>query len=397
MGESSAGLRGWGVARACDMVESARGSRHRISLFLIALVALLGCGGEELPRQPEAPSPFLERSAAGELVLRWDRAAEQGQLDVYLGSRSPDAIDRSAPVGRMTGPELALPEREDPQARPFVELRSPTQRWIAAERRLPLEGAQNFRDLGGYETSDGRYTRWGMVFRAENLSDLTDRDGSYLQDLGLRLVCDFRSPQEAAAEPDQLPEGLPSHSLRILDQDFSFGGDIRQLFAEGDIENTDFSLFLIDLNREFVLKYPERFRSFFDLLLEPGNIPLAFHCSTGKDRTGFAAAMFLSALGVPRETVMQDYLLSNLYLEKRTKKYMRMIRWGSFFRVDPEQLRPIFEVRPEYLGTAFAAIEEHYGSVDAFLREGIGLSDDELNRLRERFLYDPGAGTPVSR
>jgi len=357
-------------------------------ILILFLLLLSGCGQEAPPRQADAPFPFAERDAQGRIVLRWDDAPAHAPLQVFR-SASPDAIDRTTPVALMKSAELVLPAPRDPFERPYFSLENKRGRWIAAQRNLPLDGLENLRDLGGYPTTDGRFTRWGLVYRSENLHDLSDSDVRYLKGLGIRLVCDFRGPKESADEADRTLEGVEAKALRIFDQDFSLKGGIRQIVADGDLENAKFETFLVDANRDFVEKYASRFAPLFELLAQPDRTPLLFHCTTGKDRTGFAAALLLSALGVPKEIIMRDYLLSNLYLRKRTENYVRMIRLGTLFRLGAEQIRPLFEVRPEYLEAAYAAIEKHYGSMDAFLRDGVGLSDEQKQALRARLLYDP--------
>ena len=119
---------------------------------------------------------------------------------------------------------------------------------------------------------------------------------------------------------------------------------------------------------------------------EPANLPLLFHCTAGKDRAGFGAALALLAVGVPRETVMQDYLLSNAFSAAHTERTLRVLRVVSFFRTDPDEVRPLFEARREYLESAFRAIDEDYGGTDAYLRRGLGVDDALLSRLRENLL-----------
>jgi protein-tyrosine phosphatase len=229
-----------------------------------------------------------------------------------------------------------------------------------------------------------------MIYRSEKLSELSDADLATLQRLGLSLVCDFRGPTEREGAPDRLPEGAQYAAMRIIsDEDFPDATDIRGIVTSGELSNFDLAQLLIDMNRAFVEKYPHRYRELFDRLGSPESYPLLMHCSAGKDRTGFAAAMILSALGVPRETIMEDFLLTNHYAAEKVQKQAWKIRIFSLFRVDPEDLMPVLTVTPRYLEVAFEAIDEQYGSTERFLREAIGLSDEEIAALRDRLLRPP--------
>jgi len=119
---------------------------------------------------------------------------------------------------------------------------------------------------------------------------------------------------------------------------------------------------------------------------DPANLPTLFHCTAGKDRTGFAAALVLLALDVPREAAMRDYLLTNDFTRAKMQRLLWTIRFATLFRADPEDLRPLFEARESYLSTAFAAIDETVGGIDAYLRDALGVDDALRARLRANLL-----------
>jgi protein-tyrosine phosphatase len=143
---------------------------------------------------------------------------------------------------------------------------------------------------------------------------------------------------------------------------------------------------LIDANRAFVSDFGDVYSEFLYDLGDPERLPMLFHCTAGKDRAGFAAALALLAAGVPRDTVMQDYLLTNGFSAEHTESTLRILRLVSFFRTAPEDVRPLFEARREYLQTAFDTIDEKYGSTDAYLRQGLGADDALLARVRANLL-----------
>ncbi len=251
------------------------------------------------------------------------------------------------------------------------------------KRHLALEGAPNFRDLGGYATSDGRSVKWGLLYRSDNLSQLTDADLAKVAGLGIRLVCDFRAKVEKDAEPDRLPAADPPRVAELAIGAESFMvKDLRERIQSGDLDGLDLRGMLIEGNRQFATTFAPQYAAMFERITKPENLPALVHCTAGKDRAGFASAMILSVLGVPRETVMEDFLLTNHYTAAATEKRLRMIWMFSLFRADTDALRPLFGVEPAYLDAAFEAIEKNYGDFDRYRREALGLDDAEVAAFR---------------
>jgi protein-tyrosine phosphatase len=256
-----------------------------------------------------------------------------------------------------------------------------------AARILPLDGAHNARDLGGYAAEDGRHVRWGLLYRSDALGDLSAEDVAYLGRLGVREVVDFRSDPEREREPDRLPASPALHVVRrpIFGEALDPRA-LRDRLLSGHARADEMRSLLVEANRAFATNFAPVYAGFLRDLADPTNLPALFHCTAGKDRAGFAAAALLLALGVPRETVMQDYLLSNAASESSTRRTLWLVRVFSFFRTDPDDARPLLEARPEYLQAAFDTIDSRYGGDEAFLRNGLGLDPATLTRLRTNLL-----------
>ncbi len=249
--------------------------------------------------------------------------------------------------------------------------------------RVRLSRAANFRDLGGYVTADGRAVRKGVLFRSDHLGGLSTRDLQTCRELGLKTVYDLRHAYEREIRPSSLANGqgprvveLPIH-YPPLDRRES-----RRKILEAKVEAGHFRQLMIEANRAYALDFREDWSALLRGLAEPEALPAVIHCVEGKDRTGFAAALVLSALQVPRETVYQDYLLSGLFLKRRAKVYAFLASLGSLFRVPRKEVRPLVGVERAYLEAAFAAIDERYGSFDGYLRDGLGIDEPSLKRLR---------------
>ena len=254
-------------------------------------------------------------------------------------------------------------------------------------RKLPFDGAHNFRDLGGYRTADGKRLRWGMLYRSDKLSDLSANDEQYLELLDIRRIVDFRSETERSEEPNRI---APDSSIAIVNKpiavDAAAVDQIKDRIAASDATAQEMGQLLIDANRQMVEDFTPVYRDYMQELLQADSYPTVFHCTAGKDRTGLAAALVLSAVGVPRETVMQDYLATNQYTAEHIDKMVMLIKVGSLFRANSEAVRALFAVNESYLNEAFAAIDEHYGSLDNYLSSGLGLGTEERAKLRNLLL-----------
>ncbi len=249
-----------------------------------------------------------------------------------------------------------------------------------------LQGAPNFRDLGGYQTEDGRRVKPGMLFRSDQLDRLTDADLAAMEGLHLAYVVDLRTESERAREPDRLPRGAKPLILDVsADADGSLGGDMRK--AQAEITAGRGVELLEAANRDFVSlpSAQAAYRALVALVADPATGPLVYHCTAGKDRTGWASAVLLSILGVPRERIYYDYLASNAYLAQKNAGILASLK-ASGAPIDPANLEPVLGVRRAYLDSAFAEVDRVYGTMDAYFREGLGLSDAQIETIRSKYL-----------
>jgi len=249
-------------------------------------------------------------------------------------------------------------------------------------RLLPMDGAHNTRELGGYKTTDGKSVKWGMLYRSDKLSDISDTDQTYLQDLGIKKIIDFRSKEEKEEDPDIIPKGID-----YIEMPISVDGAMRskiEAVLKGET-NKDVKSFLIDANKEFVSNYTDVYEDFLRNLIDDDG-PTLFHCTAGKDRAGFAAAITLIALGVSKEDVINDYMKTNQFTKERIEEIIGQIELMTLYQTDAEILRPLLGVEREYIETAFQTAEEKYGSLENFIRDGLNISDKDIQKLRNKFI-----------
>ena len=240
-------------------------------------------------------------------------------------------------------------------------------------RSLPFTGVTNFRDLGGYTGHGGRPVRWRRLFRSDHLAGLTPQDQALLAELGVARAVDFRGQAESAAHAYALP-GVAYHPLAIEPTVIQRALDLqrtgRQLTAQDAVG------LMQDTYRGFVNDNAPRFAELFGLLLE-SDAPIVFHCTAGKDRTGFAAALILLALGVRRDVVMQDYLLTNTL-------YRHPVGLGG--AAPDEVLQVLWRVQEEFLETALHGVEVEYGGIDSYLERVLGINAAARKKLASLYL-----------
>ncbi len=240
---------------------------------------------------------------------------------------------------------------------------------------LRLEGVSNLRDLGGYRTADGRRVRRGLVFRSAALAGLTAADERQVAQLGLRRICDLRGVDEARAAPTR----LAGPAIVPLPIEPTVGAGLRDILQTGQASGEALESVLTEAYVAYALASFAQYRAILALLLE-GASPLLFHCSAGKDRTGFGAALLLTALGVAWETVLADSDATN-----------RLWRRDTVPAADlPAALREkLLRAEPAYLTAAFAAARDAYGSLDAYLAGPLDLGPANRAKLQAALL-EPG-------
>ena len=241
-------------------------------------------------------------------------------------------------------------------------------------RILPLEGASNVRDLGGWRTADGRRVKHGRVWRSAALHALTPGDLERMAGTGLRTVCDLRGTREAARAPSRLPPGAEAHPLPI--EPF-VGASLKDMLERGAATGEGATALLREAYIAYATDHLDAYRRLFALLLEEARRPLLFHCSAGKDRTGLGAALILTVLGADRATVLADYRATDRF-------------WRRDHPLPPgvpqAAADAILATHPDLLEAALDAATGSFGGVEGLAREGLGLGPAEMAELRAALL-----------
>ena len=260
-----------------------------------------------------------------------------------------------------------------------------------SHRLLNFEGIANFRDMGGYPTTDGQEVKWGVLYRAGTLAESSNADLQSLEKLKLHTLIDFRSSIEKEEEPNRLPDptGFTVVEIPTLDDgNKALVGEIMERIETGNFDGFDPNKSMLEANRQFASTFTPQFRQFVHTVMEADGAPIVWHCSAGKDRTGFAAAILLRILGVPQEVVIQDYMTSKQYALDARKSQLMLLR---LFKGDEaaDKLSIMMGVEENWIRAAFEEIDATWGSFDRYVHEGLGLTDADIAHLKATLLNTP--------
>lgn len=367
----------------------------RLTYIIIALVvvALLGFAyytyeqsqhflSEKIRTLSE--SVVVEKNDDGDYKFFFDL---EGSYTIYKGE-SPTTIDWKKPFAKVEGSEIEFEELSEDSRLYFGitgdQLDEPI---IVSERLIPLEGTLNFRDIGGIPTQDGRVVNWGTIYRSGKLSGLSKRDLRYFENLGINTILDFRNDIEIEKDPDRYPT-----SYDILYKQYPIGGKSGATYVayeakvrSGEVSGSQSKDLFIELMRQFADSIAQDFKPVLDHLKDESTTPLLYHCTSGKDRTGFATAMILSALNVDREIIVNDYMMSNFY---RFKKIKGNLFKAKLIRMDAEMLSYVMQVSEDYINAVFTVIDEKHGGIDQYLAEQFGLTEAVREELVQKYTYN---------
>jgi protein-tyrosine phosphatase len=246
------------------------------------------------------------------------------------------------------------------------------------KRAVRLEGAVNFRDLGGYETKDGKQVKWGKLYRSASISKITNEDLQKLNSLSIGYVVDFRGPKEVAAAPDKLPAKARYIQLQAGSESTGDTSNMRKMMQS--VNDSGLLKYYTDL-----APFKARYQPLFDqLLVSSPDSALLFHCSAGKDRTGIAAAFILYALGVSEEKIMEDYTATNYY--RRIENEVTIPYMMKSYGISENKARRVMSADERYLSATFNTIRKEYGSIDVYLEKVLDVDPKEKTKLREKFV-----------
>jgi len=315
-------------------------------------------------------------SDGDDLLVTWRGGSDD--VSVFLSDDPLDAGTQVQPPDSAGG--VRLP---NPSGRAYVHLFEPTQGFIVgAERRIAMDGPSNFRDLGGYPTLDGEWTRWGQVFRSDGLHALSDRDHELIGELAITTVFDLRSDGEVEQAPDRLPADV-RHVHLPMSSDVAQGRSMLERILDGDLPKFDED----DMAAGY-LRMLEGFPDFLSEMLHAvaDGERVLFHCTAGKDRTGITAMTMLGLAGVADSYILDDYEVSAHYRAhsaEGTNWFADRIREAGY---DPDDYHAMWGSPRPAMRKTLEGLRRKWGDHGDYVRS-IGVSDDAAGRVRANLRF----------
>jgi len=349
----------------------------RILFSLIGFVSLSACSSHA----PEIQT-FCLRDDIGNYIIKWETSPQlEGTVKLYV-SDTPYKFDRSNPATYANIRDgITKYVTEDNITRKYFLL-SFNDRYLekVASRSVAMDSVQNFRDLGGYASEkDRKEIRWGKIFRSGSINSLGDRDIVRLDNLGIKTIIDLRSEEEWMASPIDYAKANIIHIPVTMERH----SEIFSRIDEGRIRKGDGVVYMQDMYIQYVEENKEQFAKALSFFEDEDNYPIVFSCSLGKDQVGFLAAMLLAALDIPEETILNDYLASNDYLE--LSRYASMVQ--GLNSDAQETLTVLLSANATFLELAFQRIKKEHGSLKEYLAKELHISEKQQNKLKEILLF----------
>lgn len=251
---------------------------------------------------------------------------------------------------------------------------------------IQIKKVYNFRTVGNIKNYEGRILKEGKFYRSGHLHKLKKKSFRELEHLEIKEVIDLRNSKEIADKPDQLPADMMYKKYSAFEDEGDQLTQARKLVLKGKVNGSDADKRMTDFYREYVTENPEVIRKIITEILESDQ-PVLYHCTAGKDRTGITTALILSILKFDKETIYNDYLLSNNYRKKLVDKRLRLASNLHFLypKMDVKVLEKLSWVETAYLDAAFDEINKKYGSLDAYIQQVLGISNDKREEYIRKF------------
>ncbi len=340
----------------------------------ILLLLLLNLGAMAQQTNLSSELVWAERISSTEYVIKKNT---KGKLKIYSGTKSNE-INWKANSKILKDSLLVL---VNPNERLFFGTKIKGEKIIFSERRLWIENAPNFRDLGGLKTTEGKTVAWGKLFRSGDMGKLTDSELAVIEKVNIKNVVDFRNEQELGQSTDRYPNSYTMN--RVWANISPSNGQAMAAFGKLMSDPNASGAQAAEIFEGFYAKMPENVKNyapFFKTLLDTKESEATlFHCTAGKDRTGFGSALILSVLGVPENVIVEEYYLSNRYTKYLAKA-------GMMSRLKPEIAKVLAGVEPKYIQATLNTIKAQYGSVNNMLEKELGIAEIERNLLKKKYL-----------
>lgn len=345
-------------------------------IIYLGTAMLMGCSS----RNPDIET-LCQRDDIGNYVIKWETDPSiDGMLKIFSAD-DPETFSNPSPVLYADiNDGVATYITKDRVTRKYFRLLfNDKYSRIVASRQVEMDSIQNFRDLGGYNSSHNHGVKWGKVFRSGDISAVSDWDNTRLDNLNMKTIIDLRSLEESSSRP------VAYTKANIISIPVPIGGAdiLPSRISAGEMRKGDASLFMQDQYIQYIENDKELFAKALDVFLEEDNYPILFNCTLGKDRAGFLAMLLLSALDVPERDIIRDYVASNDYIDIRP-----FARMASGLSLEAQETMTILLSSNESLmNFVLEKIKKDYGSMDKYLSNELNFTEKKQTKLKELLLY----------
>ncbi|MCS3871042.1 protein-tyrosine phosphatase [Chryseobacterium ginsenosidimutans] len=256
------------------------------------------------------------------------------------------------------------------------------------EKNSKIKKVNNFRTVGNIKNVDGRTLKDGKFYRSGNLYKLKKSSFKELENLGIKEIIDLRNSKEIAQKPDNLPVGIIYKNYSAFEDEGDQLDQAKKLVLKGKVNGADADKRMLDFYKDYVTENPEVIKKIITEILDSDR-PILYHCTAGKDRTGITTALILTILKFDKETIYNDYLLSNNYRKKIINKRLNLANNLHFVypKMDVKVLEKLSWVETDYLDASFNEINNKYGSIDAYIQQVLGISENKRQEYIQKFTY----------
>lgn len=323
-----------------------------------------------------------ERNVDGDVLLKWEVSPDQdGVINIY--SSTDDSPESFAPIKTsQIADQVTVINPSSPDIREYFILKTTSAySGIITNRHIDMNNVKNFRDLGGYFTKMDTQMKWGMIFRSGDLSSATLYDQEKIRRLNIKTIIDFRTTSTANKYPILVHPNIKKISIPITQMD---SNTFEEMMKDKNLTQSDAVRKIQDSYISIVENNKKEFSQLFNLLVDVDNYPILISGSLGKDRVGIVSFFILSALGIPQNVIINDYLLSQGHINA-SKIVGDAQSKPEYFQ---EAVTAIFSVRPSYINYTIDYINQKYGSIDNYIEKELGLSNQNRNLIRKYLLYN---------
>ncbi len=325
----------------------------------------------------------VEKNQEGDFLLKWEVSPDvEGNIDIY-SSLTDSSLSSFTPVAtsRITDQVLKLNPTGSGLREFFILRTAGVQSGVVANRVIDMNNIKNFRDIGGYFTTDNRQMKWGEIYRSGNLSNATLYDQERIRRLKIKTVIDFRSERTAGKYPIFLHPTIKKISLPLSPMDAAKLDE--QINKDEHFDRSDAIRYVQEEYVNLVENHKAQFAEMFDILTDNSNYPVLLSGSLGKDGVGIATYFILYAIGIPTSTIEQDYMLSNQHIDPAKAE----IDARNLSEPMQEAVTAMLSVNRAYLNYVMDYIKQKYGSVDNYLEKELGVTSEKRNLMRNYLLY----------